>query len=394
MKKSSIVPRFIILILIGLSVTVPVATAPAQFMSQPQQALEDTVITAIVPAASYASDLGLIGAIAISRFRYQPNYIPYKSLTEIRLQASTKAYLGLKVMYEHTETFGLPLRSRWMANGERNPYDTYFGIGNQTEFEISKWEDRYYYFDVMRVGFAWLGRKTVFKPVATQGSLDVTATTGIRYEQPVQYQNNLINEDQPTGITGGWMNNLGIGVIWENRDSEFAATRGNRFELTGTWAPRFLFSDYPMASVMTDIRQFITIPATWIQPVLAMRVAGTKTFGTVPYWDMPYLGDELTLRGYPIFRFRGDAALFYNVELRTWLFRYPYLDFKFGIHVFHDSGRVFSDDDGFGELIRGYHRTYGGGIATSLFTPDFIVRVDAGFSDEMYRLYMNIGYMF
>lgn len=380
---------------ICLSLASETATAQIMAQPQPQQAPEDTVVTAIVPAAAYASDIGLIGAIAISRFRYHPDFTPYRSLTRIRLQASTRAYIELRVMYEHTETLGRPIRSSWTVNAQRNPFDSFFGIGNDTRFDRSKWNERYYYYDVMRAGFAWTGRKTVYRPdPAARSTLDVTAMAGFRYEQPVENRENLINDAGPVGITGGWTNNIGLGVIWENRDNEFATTRGNRFELTGTWAPRFLFSDYPIATVMAEIRQFITIPVLRLNPVLATRMVGTKAFGTVPYWDMPYLGDDLTLRGYPLYRFRGDAALFYNLELRTWLYQHPYLEFKFGIHAFHDSGRVFTGEDGFSDLFRGYHKTVGGGFATSLFTPDFIVRVDAGFSDEMYRLYMNIGYMF
>ena len=379
----------------GLTLAANIAMGQVMTQPQIQQIPQDTVVTAFVPAAAYASDLGLIGAVAISRFRYHPEVSPYKSLTEVRLQASTRGYLDLRVMYEHTETLGRPIRSRWIANAQRNPYDNFFGIGNETRFDRSKFEERYYYYDVMRTGISWRGRKTVFRPEHSERSaLDVTATAGIRYEQPVENQENLINDVSPIGIKGGWTNNFGLGIIWENRDSEFAATTGNRFELSGIWAPRFLFTDYPMASVMGDIRQFYTIPVTRLKPVLAMRAAGTKTFGKVPYWDMPHLGDELTLRGYPLFRFRGDAALFYNVELRTWLYRHPFLEFKLGTHVFHDSGRVFSGDDGLGDLFRGYHKTFGGGIAIALFTPDFILRIDSGFSDEMYRLYMNIGYMF
>ena len=368
--------------------------AGGQVMAPPGEVPGDTVITAFVPAAAYASDVGLIGAIAISRFRYHPSVSPFVSLTELRLQASTKAYLDFRVLYEKTETLGRPIRSRWIVHAERHPFDNYFGIGNQTKFDQTKWDDRYYFYDVMRVGFHWRGRNTIFRPENSIGRLDLTGIAGVRYEQPVENQENLINDDLPVGIKGGWTNAIGAGIIWENRDSEFAATKGNRFELTGRWAPRFLLSDYPMVSVSADFRQFFTLPVPWLQPVLAMRVAGSQAFGTIPYWDLPYLGDELTLRGYPIFRFRGDAALFYNIELRSWIYRHPFLEFKLGVHAFHDSGRVFSDDDGFRELIRDYHRTFGGGVATALFTPDFILRIDAGFSDELYRLYMNIGYMF
>jgi outer membrane protein assembly factor BamA len=384
-------PLLVLLLAILAGGTRPAAS---QTMQLPERVPGDTVVTAVVPAAAFASDIGLVGAVAISRFRYHPLYSPFRSLTEIRLQASTKAYLELRVIYEHTETLGRPVRSRWMFNAERHPYDNYFGLGNQAEFSSDLWDERYYFYEVMRFGFSWQGRYTFFRPQNSRATLDLTGLAGIRYEQPVENQENLINDQSPTGISGGWTNRFGLGLIWENRDNEFAATRGNRLEIGGKWAPPFLFSDYPMALLEADARQFFTLPFPWIRPVLAMRLAGSHAFGTIPYWDMPYLGDERTLRGYPLYRFRGDAAVFYNVELRTWLYEHTYHEFKFGIHAFHDAGRVFTDEDRFADILRDHHRTFGGGIALALFTPDFILRFDAGFSDEMMRLYMNIGYMF
>lgn len=368
--------------------------AVSQIMPLPERVPGDTVVTAVVPAAAYASDIGFLGAIAVSRFHYHPEASPFVSLKELRLQASTRMYLDLRVIYEHTETLGRPIRSKWMLHAERHPYDNYFGIGNSTVFNSDLWSDEYYYYDVMRVGFSWQGRKTVFRPEYRQATLDVTGIVGIRYEQPVENRDNLFNDDMPRGIGGGWTNRIGVGMIWENRDNEFAATSGNRFELSAKWTPPFLLSDYPMALVEADIRQFFTLPAPWLRPVLALRAAGAHAFGSIPYWDMPYLGDDLTIRGYPVYRFRGDAALFYNIELRTWLYEHHYLEFKFGIHAFHDNGRVFTAEDGLRDLFRDYHRTFGGGIAMALFTPDFIVRFDMGISEDMYRLYMNIGYMF
>lgn len=396
-----VVTRFLFVIAISpllmvllMVLAASVRPAVSQTMMLPERVPGDTVVTAVVPAAAYASDIGLVGAVAVNRFRYHPLASPFVSLTEIRLQASTKAYLDLRVLYEHTESFGRPIRSRWVLSAQRHPYDNFFGTGNRTEFDRDRWDDRYYFYDVMRVGFSWNGRKTLFRPEASRATLDLTAIAGIRYEQPVENQENLINDEMPVGITGGWTNHLGLGVIWENRDSEFAATRGNRFELSGKWAPRFLFSDYPMALMEADLRQFFALPVPWLRPVLALRAAGTHAFGTVPYWDLPYLGDEYTLRGYPTYRFRGDSRLFYNIEVRSWLYENPYMHFKFGIHGFHDGGRVFTAEDSTRDLIRDYHRTFGGGVAMALFTPDFILRFDVGFSDDMYRLYMNIGYMF
>ena len=149
-----------------------------------------------------------------------------------------------------------------------------------------------------------------------------------------------------------------------------------------------------MASFTADVRQYYPLPLPILQPVLAFRAKGNWVTGTVPYWELPHLGDEYTLRGYPVHRFRGTASLLYNAELRTWVYEYPELAFKLGFQLFSDGGRVFNSNDDWSDLFQDYHRTYGFGFATSLFSPDFIFRLDVGFSDEMYRFYANVGYMF
>ncbi|MGM0738424.1 MAG: BamA/TamA family outer membrane protein [Bacteroidota bacterium] len=366
----------------------------AQIMPLPEQVSGDTVVTAFIPAAAYASDIGFVGTAAISRFRYNPEVAPYVSLTELRLQASTKGFLDLRVLYEHTETLGRSVRSKWTMNAVRHPFDNYFGIGNNTVFDSDRWEDQYYFYDVMRVNLSYQGRTTLYRPRHSLSTLDLTFMAGTRYEQPGVNEGNLIDHEQPAGIEAGWTNKIGMGIIRDSRDNEFAATRGGRMQLSWEWAPRFLLNDYPMTLVDVEIRRFLSIPAPWLRPVLAMRLTGSHAFGTIPFWNMPYLGDELTLRGYPVYRFRGDSAIFYNLELRSWVYHHPFLEFSFGVHAFHDSGRVFTDEDRFRDVLRDYHRTFGGGIVMALFTPDFILRFDAGFSDEMLRLYMNIGYMF
>lgn len=354
----------------------------------------DTVLTNLIPSAAYTSDLGFFGGVIIRRIRYHPDATPYASLTEGMILASTKGLFDLRIMNEQTGFIGRSIRSRWTAFLERHPIDNYFGIGNHTPFETDKWDEHLYYYKVIRSGLEWRIRKTVFQSENSGGKLDFTGLAGVHYEMPDDDEERLMGQERPEGIDGGWVNSLGTGLIWENRDSEFVATRGNYFELTGKWAPSFLMSDYPMISVTSDIRQFFTIPIPYFRPVLALRMAGSWATGSIPYWERPYLGGQRSLRGYPEYRYRGNASLLYNIELRSWIYQHREPFFKLGVHGFHDSGRVFDTDDSSDDLFRDYHRTYGGGAAIALFTPDFILRLDLGSSDEMYRLYMNVGYMF
>ena len=372
--------------------------AAAQTMTLPEEIPGDTVVTAILPAAAYASDMGLLGSVIYTRFRYHPLAVPYESMTEVRVQASTKGLLDFRIRHDMTETFGSSIRSFWMLHGERYPNENYFGIGNQTPFDDDQWDDQHYFYDVIRLKAEWSSRYNLYQRGRRGGRLDLKGTTSVSYQDPDVADDNLLgsNNERPRGSDGGWMNTIGTGLLWENRDSESAATRGNRAEFSFDWASPWLLSDYPMATFSGDVRQYVTLPVPYFYPVLALRMAGSRAFGSIPFWKYPHLGDEYTLRGYPQFRFRGDAALFYNAELRTWVYQYHPWALRIGIHGFHDAGRVFHFDDGdaLDDIFNDYHRTFGFGVAGSIFTPDFILRLDVGFSDEMYRIYANIGYMF
>ena len=80
-------------------------------------------------------------------------------------------------------------------------------------------------------------------------------------------------------------------------------------------------------------------------------------------------------------------------ELRTWLFSVWKGRIRVGSQLFWDTGRVYSDEDS-AQLFDDWKHSFGAGTAFSLFNPDFIVRADAGFSDEAFRIYFGAGYVF
>ena len=130
------------------------------------------------------------------------------------------------------------------------------------------------------------------------------------------------------------------------------------------------------------------------QITFASRFRWQQTFGERPYWGRAWIGDQRTLRGYPIGRFRGDASLLYNLELRTWLFELPQYNVKLGGQIFSDFGRVFDKRDRDIRVFSDYKYNFGIGGAVSVFHEDFIIRADLGISDELSRINMGLGYMF
>ena len=52
---------------------------------------------------------------------------------------------------------------------------------------------------------------------------------------------------------------------------------------------------------------------------LAARAAGRKLWGPYPWFESATIGGSDDVRGYDSNRYRGDASLFGNAELRYWL---------------------------------------------------------------------------
>jgi hypothetical protein len=93
-------------------------------------------------------------------------------------------------------------------------------------------------------------------------------------------------------------------------------------------------------------------------------------------------------------RFIGESLWTQNTEIRSWLFTLPIFDTRIGTQIFWDSGRVFTEGDKFGDVFSGVRHTIGIGGVASPFSPDFILRGDIGFSNELWRVYVALGYAF
>ncbi|MGD8428282.1 MAG: BamA/TamA family outer membrane protein, partial [Balneolaceae bacterium] len=262
--------------------------------------------------------------------------------------------------------------------------------GNQVPFSKSRWENDYYYFRSLGIGLSYKLRK----PVYSRGysHFDVQLGVGTEYQIPyVKKGQSSFARQLPNGYRGGWINYLTTGFVWENRDSEFDPHHGNRAEFDLRYSPD-LISKYGLTSVRMELRQYFYL-FHWL--TIANRLETRHVTGDIPYWELATLGGENNLRGYPLNRFLGNTSVAYTLELRAWVLKFPqFYNLKFGGQLFTDTGRVFTGQDDVHDLFKGYKQTFGFGGAMSIFSPDFILRGEMGFSDEVTRIYIGIGYLF
>ena len=382
--------RLVLLLMVGalLGPPIPFATAGAQ--EEPvSESPRDSVDLAYLPFVRFDSDIGFEGGLTLNRYHYEETRQPFKTLTELRLRATTRGLFNTRIAWETTALLGTAIRSRFELIAERQLNDIFFPLGNDTVFNAEQWDDGYYFFDSYWVEGTYEGRIPLARAngalvdgLVLAGGL-LSGTTG-------DLANTSIGDARPRGVERGGLGVVGLGLLYDSRDSEFDPRRGlwARLEATagiGTYATGRLQAEltgYHSWPLLDDL-------------VLAARVGTEWTTGRVPYWRLPVVGGEQSVRGYPMGRFRDRGALVTNVELRQWITSFDWLNLRLGATVFSDAGRVFdAAPSSLNQPFRAHHRTFGGGLLVSAFTPDFVVRLQIGRSDELIRIYMNDGFTF
>lgn len=350
----------------------------------------DSLANALVPVFSYSSNEGFVGGVLYNRYDYNGTIEPFKNYLQSSALVSTKGFIEVEGRFEQTRTFNHNIRSIYDLFFRRYTTNIFFGIGNQTSFSSSRWEDNYYYFESISVGFNYKARKPLYKDGNRQ--FDLLAGFGTEYFIPyVSDDNSTLNQLTPNGSDGGWVNYLNAGAVWENRNNEFDPRRGNYAEVELRYSPQFA-SNYELGSARAEFRQYFHL---FDLVTVANRLEARHVTGNVPFWELSTLGGKSNLRGYPLNRFQGESSLAYSLELRAWLLKFPHLyGLKFGGQLFTDAGRVFTGPDDFNDLFGGYKQTVGFGGAMSVFNPDFILRGSMGFSEEVSRIYIGVGYLF
>lgn len=345
----------------------------------------------LLPLIGYESDMGLVGGGYLERIDYGDGVRPFLNTTSVEITVSTKGHLISVLDHERLNTFGTDLRSRLRVEGIRIHTAPWFGIGNETTFSRSAYDDNFYFYEDRRFRFEYWGRKLLTE-FGEKGQLDAHLIALASYTRPVERSSStLFAQNEIPGAEGGWVNQAGVGLILDSRSSEFDPVSGVRAEANIRFAGRLTASHYHFTTWLADVRHFFS-PINNV--VVAQRIELRHATGDTPFWELPVLGNEMALRGYVNNRFRGESSIVHNAEIRSWLFSLLDDQVKLGAQLFVDSGRVFAGDDRLSDLPGGLKHTIGVGGAFSILNPDFIFRGDLAFSEDIYRIYLGIGYSF
>jgi outer membrane protein assembly factor BamA len=193
---------------------------------------------------------------------------------------------------------------------------------------------------------------------------------------------------------------------YDRRNYENGLTKGFYFygrfgSVDGLDKGNGIFSDYGWFDSQFDARGYIPLFSN--KTSLVVRVAtdlrDPKGGSQIPFYDQSFLGGFSHVRGFNTYRYRGNSALFGNVELRQTVYSFKKKHRGIDLIGFGDAGQVWGDNrsttdptilgnDNFAS--RNWKAGIGGGVQYR-HTKSLVVRFDVATSQDGPRLYFSIS---
>ena len=190
---------------------------------------------------------------------------------------------------------------------------------------------------------------------------------------------------------GGRVNSITLGVIEDTRDVRVNPRAGTFTSLSYEQAGALLGGGTEFGKLSAEHRRYFAVG----DDVLAMRVMGGTSVGSIPLFESFSVGGANTLRGYDLDRWRGESLLLANVEYRR-----PITDSLTAVG-FIDVGNAYGGV--FETVVPGFsipaedqsftpHVGVGAGIR--VITPIGPIRLDMGFGEEGSQAHFSFGHTF
>jgi len=233
-------------------------------------------------------------------------------------------------------------------------FSRYYGFGNETIYNSDLDETNFYMVEQKRYEINPSIQFRLFKNNSTGIGLSYS------YQNTSLVNNSLLNNFIFGNYGLGKFSLFKIDLNFEidSRDNPDNTYTGSYFRLDGSVYPELFDNVESFYKLNFDIRHFFTTDLI-SKTTLALRTGGGKVWNKYPFFEAEFLGGSENLRGYRRERFSGDASLFGQAEIRTYLGKWSLIiPGKFGFHTFIETGRVFVE----GDNSEKWHPSYGGGI--------------------------------
>lgn len=348
------------------------------------------------PTAWYSADLGAVVGASLTHTTYGFRSVPAAKEQAIRGGWSFGQSSG-KLEYDGTfrrsaSAMGFDLRAAVSGIGQVN----FFGFGDDTDRQS---RSRYHIQQTL----------VTFAPAVRFGQsprASLTIGPEIRYSDSGKRAGTVLSEQAPYGIGRFGLADVRVRLETDTRKNTtpglMAVALGESTSDTPDQPPgrgmRAVASAF-VAPAALDVREtyggFDGYIAGYVgskSVQLATRVGGQRLFGTYPWFDAAFIGG-LNDRGFHSHRFAGDASLYGNVELRTYVGPPVFesvFPVRFGFVGFVDTGRVWLE----GEQSNTWHPSWGGGLLLKPVGTSIVLRAVAATGSEGTLVYAGSGFRF
>lgn len=194
----------------------------------------------------------------------------------------------------------------------------------------------------------------------------------------------VLAQHQLPGSSGSDVITTELGLVIDSRDNPGSARTGSYVRALPSIALKVAGSDFAFRRLTIDARRY---RAFLSRHVIAVQLQYDGILGTAPFDQLPMIGADTAMRGYPRGRFRDQHAITAQAELRTTPWR------RVGAVAFTGGGAVAS---AFSRFTRErWHPTAGAGIRYLLSPRDgTVLRADLGIGRSSLGITLGIGEAF
>ncbi len=349
---------------------------------------------AALPTPNYSSDDGVGYGAYGTLFNYGPmgsGDDPYKAKIAVLIYQTTKLYRDHYINLDFPGLLGTELRWDLKVGWEAWNHAWYFGRGNflprlQDQVLAQLGSEDYYEYALDSVK-AYTNLR-----IPVRGPWELLFNYRGRYIWLDLQPGSLLEQEQPTGVEGGFFSQLSVGVLLDTRDKEPSPSSGVFSELSVRGAHAVLGSAWSLLGFNLTDRRFISLAAE-DRLVLANRFIADYRLGDVPFFEdwvlggsqFVQIGGSLTLQGLNAGRYRGDLVLLTEPELR-WTFVAAHIGantLDIMAVPFANAARIWALDKDEPDALTHLHYSAGLG-ARFAWNETFLVRLDMGFGLEEY----------
>jgi hypothetical protein len=301
---------------------------------------------------------------------------------------SAKSQRDIDLIYKDVGAGGGRYVLAGRVNWFKNPFRRLFGIGNQTsESDGSDYTSG----ETLVELTAGINVNENVRLMLTEHFHDISVEPGIVNTLPQA----RVQFSQLPGMEGATIVGHKLTARYDTRDKQLISTRGTYVNLSFEGNQNFQQSEANWW-VRTTLDARHLLPHYDGKLVFVARFFFDTVNGNtqnIPFYELPTLGGETTLRGFGQSRFIDDTALLFNFEERIPVTQFKAFDYLVDLEVapFLDIGRVMS---GFSTKdLQDFQVNPGTGLRI-LARPHVVGRLDVAYGRDGANLFVGLDYPF